>query len=110
MKTTIQASLLCLLLTVTNQNIAFAEEAKKAERGEVREMMKKRMEDKLARVDSNQDGLIDREEYLKVANQRFDRMDANGDGVVTREEARQARKAMREKHRALMREQRGENK
>lgn len=49
-----------------------------------------------ARLDTNGDGMISREEFAAPAMKRFDRADANGDGVITPEE----RAAMREARRA----------
>jgi hypothetical protein len=49
-----------------------------------------------SRLDTNDDGLISREEFAVSAMKRFDRADADGDGIVTAEEraaARDARKA-----------------
>lgn len=54
--------------------------------------------DWLARLDTNGDGLISRDEFVAPMMSRFDRMDANNDGIVTAEEraaARAARKAAR---------------
>ncbi len=63
----------------------------------------KKMEDfMLAKVDTNQDGNIDENEFMTNAKERFDLMDANGDGVVTPEERQEASRAMREKHREAM--------
>ena len=50
-----------------------------------------------ARLDTNGDGVIDREEYRALAAQRFDRMDTNKDGKVTAEERQAMRQAMRDK-------------
>lgn len=61
----------------------------------------------LKRVDSNEDGKIDLNEYLANAEKRFQNMDLNSDGFVTSEEHGESRKVMREKHRE-MREKRRE--
>jgi len=47
-----------------------------------------------ARLDTNGDGVIDREEYRALAAQRFDRMDTNKDGKVDAAERQAARDAM----------------
>lgn len=49
-----------------------------------------------ARLDTDGDGMISREEFTAPALKRFDRADADGDGVITPEE----RAAMREARRA----------
>lgn len=49
-----------------------------------------------ARLDSDGDGMISRDEFTAPALKRFDRADANSDGIVTPEE----RAAMREARRA----------
>lgn len=36
--------------------------------------------------DKNDDGVIDRTEFLNAAQERFDRMDKNGDGVISEDE------------------------
>jgi hypothetical protein len=51
-----------------------------------------------ARLDTNSDGVIDREEYRALAAQRFDRMDTNKDGKIDAAE-RQAARAAREQMR-----------
>jgi hypothetical protein len=55
-----------------------------------------------ARLDTNGDGVVDREEYRAQAAQRFDRMDTNKDGKVDAAERQAARDAMEQ-----MRERRG---
>lgn len=47
-----------------------------------------------ARLDTNGDGVIDREEYRAQAARRFDRMDSNKDGKVDAAERQAARDAM----------------
>lgn len=47
-----------------------------------------------ARLDTNGDGVIDREEYRALAAQRFDRIDTNKDGKVDAAERQAARDAM----------------
>jgi len=54
-----------------------------------------------ARLDTNGDGAIDRDEYRTQAAQRFDRMDTNKDGKIDpaeRQAAREAREQMRGQH------------
>lgn len=36
--------------------------------------------------DANDDGVIDRTEFISAAQERFDRMDKNGDGVISEDE------------------------
>ncbi|MFN3991082.1 MAG: hypothetical protein ACK4IS_12565 [Erythrobacter sp.] len=48
-----------------------------------------------ARLDSDGDGMISRDEFTAPALKRFDRADANGDGVVTPEERAAMRAARR---------------
>jgi hypothetical protein len=47
-----------------------------------------------ARLDTNGDGVVDREEFRAQAAQRFDRMDTNKDGKVDAAERQAAREAM----------------
>ncbi len=47
-----------------------------------------------ARLDTNGDGVIDREEFRAQAAQRFDRMDTNKDGKIDAAERQAARDAM----------------
>lgn len=58
------------------------------------------------KVDLNEDGQVDLNEYLQSAEQRFSMMDGNGDGVVTRDEMHAAGKTMRAEHRKAMKEAR----
>ncbi len=54
--------------------------------------------DWFARLDTDGDGMISRDEFIAPALKRFDRADADGDGIVTPEEraaAREARRAQR---------------
>ena len=48
----------------------------------------------MARLDTNGDGVVDREEYRAQAMRRFDRMDANKDGKIDPAERQAARDAM----------------
>lgn len=54
----------------------------------------------LKKVDVNQDGKVDLNEFLAHAEQRFTKMDLNSDGFLTLEEGREAHKQMRTKHKA----------
>ncbi len=59
--------------------------------------------------DTNGDGVISKDEFLKQAEERFGKMDANGDGNVTAEEGKAAKEAMhskREEHREKRKEMR----
>jgi len=56
----------------------------------------------IKKIDENGDGQVDLEEYMNHHRERFAEMDLNGDNLVTSEEAREAGKAMREKHREAM--------
>lgn len=38
--------------------------------------------------DKNDDGIVDRTEFLNAAQERFERMDKNGDGVLSEDEQR----------------------
>ncbi len=49
------------------------------------------------RGDTNGDGVISKDEFLKGAEERFNKMDLDGNGEVTKEEAKQAREKMIEK-------------
>jgi Ca2+-binding EF-hand superfamily protein len=50
-----------------------------------------------SRVDSNGDGVIDRQEVLDRRGELFDRMDSGGDGGVTREEVDSAKRGFRKR-------------
>lgn len=49
------------------------------------------------KMDSNEDGVITRGEFLNHATKRFKTMDADGDGTITKDEAKAAHTKMREK-------------
>ena len=49
----------------------------------------------MMRADTNNDGVVTREEMVAQATERFDRMDVNRDGKLTRDELRQVGKRMR---------------
>lgn len=46
-------------------------------------------EAKFKKEDANGDGLISREEYMKVAEKKFGKIDKNGDGNLSKEEVQQ---------------------
>ncbi|GAA5055634.1 hypothetical protein GCM10023208_19670 [Erythrobacter westpacificensis] len=50
-----------------------------------------------ARMDANDDGVVDDADREARARARFDRMDANGDGLLSFEESQAARDTMRER-------------
>lgn len=60
----------------------------------------------IKRIDTNDDGKVDLNEYLSHTEQRFKQADINSDGYVTSEEMRETIKAMRKKHRKAMKEAR----
>lgn len=41
--------------------------------------------------DKNNDGVIDRTEFINAAQERFDKMDKNGDGVISEDEKKHRR-------------------
>lgn len=59
----------------------------------------KRLAKMMERVDTNEDGQIDLNEFLTHSEQRFQKMDLNSNGYVTPEEARESHKQMREEMR-----------
>jgi len=59
-----------------------------------------------SKVDGNEDGQVDLNEFLANAEQRFQRMDINGDGYVTLDEAKESHRAIREEYRAAKRAER----
>jgi len=59
----------------------------------------KKAERMFSKVDGNEDGQVDLNEFLAHSEQRFQRMDLNGDGYVTLVEAKDAHKAMRKEYR-----------
>lgn len=58
-------------------------------------------EHRLNKVDTNQDGKVDLNEYLAHAEQRFNKMDSNSDGYLTLEEGQKNHKEMRRKHKEM---------
>jgi Ca2+-binding EF-hand superfamily protein len=66
-------------------------------------MMKERADKWWARVDTNKDGMVSREEANLNAPRLakdFDKVDADGNGQITRDELETAAKAKRAEHRA----------
>ncbi len=60
----------------------------------------------MKRIDTNNDGKIDFNEFITHSEQRFQTMDINSDGYVTPEEARAGHKLMREKMKQAFKERR----
>jgi Ca2+-binding EF-hand superfamily protein len=112
-----QAGLVALFSLAVGAGSAFAEQDDKAA-GEGREhmrqmckdspeqckaMMKERADKWWARVDTNKDGMVSREEanlHAPRLAQDFDKVDADGNGQVTREELEAAGKARMAERRA----------
>lgn len=65
-----------------------------------------RAEQKLKKIDTNEDGKLDLVEYLANAEQRFNDMDLDKNGFVTSEESSEWRLEMRSKHRKEKKEAR----
>ena len=59
---------------------------------------RKHVDDRILRMDTNEDGKIDLSEYMSHAEKNFNEMDADGDQYVTPEEARQRHSHMRKRH------------
>ncbi|RBP53285.1 hypothetical protein [Arenicella xantha] len=100
-------------LTATGIAIAQSEDSPSDRRGHHKESHDRGGKDKkheymLKRIDTNQDGQVDRAEYMASAEERFASMDLNSDGYVTPEEHREAGKIMREKHREMRKQMREE--
>ena len=77
-------------------------------RGHHREMMKnmkkhrgKEMDGRLLKLDTNNDGKVDLNEFLSHSEQRFHEMDINDDQFVTPDEARQKHQMMRQEHKKM---------
>ncbi|TPG43020.1 calcium-binding protein [Sphingomonas koreensis] len=56
--------------------------------------------DWMAKLDTNKDGVITRDEAIAAADARFAKMDPNGDGQITKEEMQVKHQAMRAKWQA----------
>ena len=74
---------------------------KKGKKGKYGAMRAKMM---LEKVDSNQDGNVDLDEYLAHATERFNTLDLDSNGFVTQEEAKEAMKKMRQEHKERRKE------
>jgi Ca2+-binding EF-hand superfamily protein len=48
------------------------------------------MNNHFSTMDSNDDGMVSREEHLDNAAKRFDAADANGDGMLSKEEIKKS--------------------
>ena len=88
-------------------------ELMKEQRKERRELKREfRAQKMLERVDANKDGVVDLDEYLTHAQNRFSKMDLDSNGVVTPEEAKesmaQMRKEFKEKRKQAMKDKAGE--
>ncbi|MCH2191195.1 MAG: hypothetical protein MK188_09750 [Gammaproteobacteria bacterium] len=82
-------------------------EMKLEHRREINEMRRARHAGRmLKKVDVNQDGKVDMDEYLAHARERFNKLDLDGSGFVTQEEAREAMQKMREEQKTRMKEMR----
>ena len=82
-------------------------ELKREHRQEMKEMRRAHHAGKmLKKVDANQDGKVDLDEYLAHAQERFNKLDLDGSGFVTLEEAQEAMQKMREEHKARRKEMR----
>lgn len=74
---------------------AFAEPGEHhGDKGPRHEKMMERMFEK---NDTDKDGAISKEEFIKSSEERFASMDADGDGKVTKEEAKKHHEEKREK-------------
>jgi len=65
------------------------------------------------KADTNNDGVIDKAEFMAMKAERFDEMDTNNDGTLSREEMRSARQKFHKKHQEMKQkrqETRGEKK
>ncbi len=65
------------------------------------ENAKERMEEHWKAMDSSGDGAIDKAEFLKDAEARFEKIDANHDGKITQDERDAMRQNIREKMQKL---------
>ena len=59
--------------------------------------VRKKAEEHFAKMDTNGDSVIDKEEGMAKVEAHFAKMDANGDGKITKEESKSARKNFRRK-------------
>lgn len=49
------------------------------------------------KMDTDSDGIVTKDEFMKKSEEHFAKMDTNGDGKVTKEEAKNQHEAMRAK-------------
>lgn len=52
------------------------------------------------KIDTNKDGQVSKDEFMKAQEERFASMDANGDGQISKDEFKAKRKEMSEKRKA----------
>lgn len=84
-------------------------EMKREHRKEMKEMRQSRRAGKMMqKIDANEDGQVDLDEYLAHAQERFNNLDIDGSGFVTQEEAQEAMRKMRAEHKARRLEKREE--
>ena len=104
-------------ITLSMASFSNAQEQESNENGADRKEMKKgyhkgkkgkfggnRAKMMLEKVDSNQDGNVDLDEYLAHAQDRFNSLDLDSNGFVTQEEAKEAMKKMRQEHKERRKE------
>ena len=53
------------------------------------------------KMDSDGNGVVEKEEFMDHTEERFDDMDINNDGEITKDEAEQAHEKMREKFKEM---------
>ncbi len=77
----------------------------------MREDMKKQMEERFMKGDTDKDGFLSKEEMQAEQEKRFNEMfsssDKDSDGRLSRDEMREGHKAMREKFKKRMEDRRG---
>jgi len=64
----------------------------------------RKLEMMFKRHDTNKDGVIAKDEFLKGAEERFEKIDLDSDGKVTKEEAKKHAEEMREKFKKMREE------
>ena len=113
----LNATLVAGAITLSLASFSNAQEQESNEIGADRKEMKKghhkgkkgkyggnRAKMMLEKVDSNQDGNVDLDEYLAHAQDRFNSLDLDSNGFVTQEEAKEAMKKMRQEHKERRKE------
>ncbi len=97
-----------------DQGSTHREEMKELKKEHRKEMRKMRREHRttrmLERVDANEDGQVDLNEYLAHAQERFNKLDLDDNGFVTQEEARESMQQMRDEHKERRKQMREERK